>query len=303
MNVAMTPQAPFNTQSPHFDDLNAPSPQPGDEARRIQATFAHELANLLDGSLRNVALVMASLRQLEHPAGPAAVKNQPQNLVSPPSPEMVHRLETANTAMRQMAMMIQQLLATSSTALAPQSVASHLQAAVDTFTLTQAADHVMQLLKPIADEQHVTLLLDIQPDAAQLPVGPLFPVIVNAVRNSLQAIGTLSDAPDAPPFTIEVLAKITPDQQLLLIIQDNGPGLDPITLDPQGRFRFGTTTRAQGHGLGLPLARDIVHTLGGQLNITKPNHDTQHAAPLAGTQLTVHIPLHRLAPFILPPNS
>lgn len=333
MNVAMTPQ----------------KPQPFDHAN-FHANFAHEMANLLDGSLRNVALVMATLRDAQqHPSTTADLPSQdgaatqsPQSpeasaasLLKLPSPELINRLETANVAMQQMAQLVHQLL-NQQTAIQSGTQAATIQpnasanpdlhtalAAVDALTLAQAMDHVLRLLKPLADQQHIALLVDIDPETQKLPAGPLFPVIVNAVRNSLQAIArTMQDGSPhdkqhaSRKFVVQVHARVIRSSnrpKLQLTIQDNGPGLDPVTLDGQGRFQYGTTTHPQGHGLGLPLVRDIVQSLGGHLSIagigrntpgifsgTAPESFTEssHATDRIGTQLVVHIPLNRLANLI-----
>lgn len=331
-----------------------------DPISRFHANFAHEMANLLDGSLRNVSLVMASLREVQQQrdvsadqtdARPTAVVqagDEPAALVDAkpmlpsPSPELVLRLETADIAMRQMAQMIQQLLAdpqgqatggsSTKTAASSDSITSPrpnlpgpIYSTADTFTLAQAVEHVMRLLKPIADEQQIDLQCEIDPSAASLPIGPLFPVIVNAVRNSLQAIAAYQAACDAPsdasddlPFVVQVNAsmrQLPQGQYLQITITDNGPGLDPVTLDQQGRFQFGASTRGQGHGLGLPLARDIVKTLGGDIDITGPGRGPRSAQydpadPAVstfikdhGTQLVVMIPSQRLTKVFVSPNQ
>ena len=67
---------------------------------------------------------------------------------------------------------------------------------------------------------------------------------------------------------------------LLLEFEDNGPGIDAADLP----FIFTPFfSRSGGSGLGLPLARRIVHAHGGALQV--------HSEPGVGTRVTVNLPV------------
>ncbi len=71
-----------------------------------------------------------------------------------------------------------------------------------------------------------------------------------------------------------------PSGRLQVEVRDNGPGLPP-GLQAQN-FRPFFTTKPQGLGLGLHLARRIVERLGGQLSL--------HSRPGAGTTVRIVLP-------------
>ena len=52
---------------------------------------------------------------------------------------------------------------------------------------------------------------------------------------------------------------------VIIRVRDNGPGIDPDMLD-RASAPF-TTTKPEGLGLGLSLARSIIEAHGGQLSI------------------------------------
>jgi two-component system C4-dicarboxylate transport sensor histidine kinase DctB len=257
--VALTPD---NTPAPRLAPAaSTPVIRP---AREVQpprdpqsvAQLAHELANLLDGSLRNVGLV---IRVLQDPGldDLAAARQQ------------ADRLLTAQLAMRQMVNHVQELM-------------RHRPAVTSRTpppTLGAMLSQVIRLLSPLADSRRVELRAHIDPDVAALPAGPLGSILTNALVNSLDAIGVGRGG------GIDI-ALTRQDDRLELVVRDDGPGLDPSLLDEQGRFRFGQTTKLTGHGLGLQHARQLAMELGGELELS-PH-------PQGGAQLVARIPLASL---------
>lgn len=74
-----------------------------------------------------------------------------------------------------------------------------------------------------------------------------------------------------PNATIVVRASSTTDPIAIAVI-DDGPGISPTNL-PRIFDRFFTTDRSRGIGLGLPLARLVCRTHGGDLDVrSRPGH-------------------------------
>jgi C4-dicarboxylate-specific signal transduction histidine kinase len=210
--------------------------------QRNSDALAHELANLLDGSLRHLSLAITSLRE------PVRAEETSEDLLK--------RLEAANGAMQHMAELIHRWMASP---LAPGELFQH------TRTLGETIEHAVKLLSPAAALWRVEILVTLQRGAAMLPAGPVYPIIANAIRNSLEAINR-PQADDDLPRTIEVCGRVR-DEQLEITVSDTGPGLDSSLLDASGRFLFGVTTKRDGHGLGLQLSREIAVSLGGELQL------------------------------------
>ena len=231
--------------------------------RSYHPKSVHELANLIDGGLRNIELVMLGLQS-------AVAEGQiPTNLA-----DNISRLTTANHAMKQMASLIRQQMGRSY----PMACSSDVHA-----TFGQAVDHTVRLLTPAATTHNITVRVSISNAVALLPRDPAHTIVSNALRNSIQAI---ADSTRLTPTTasepeIEIIAHRT-DTHVELVVRDTGPGIGSSMFDSKGQFRFGQTTKTDGHGIGLPLIRDLVQRLNGTIRL-------ENNTP-RGASLTVRYP-------------
>ncbi len=141
----------------------------------------------------------------------------------------------------------------------------------------------VRLLSAAAAAQQINLRIDIAEELADVPAEPLYPVVTNALRNSIEAIAECEDAPDEQ-WLIDLDARIV-DEHVVLTIRDNGPGFDPSLLQGD-QFRYGETTKPHGNGIGLSLARDITQAVGGTVQLN--NRDG------GGAQLVVRVPAQAL---------
>lgn len=242
------------TQS-HTADHNGASETPSSHAQLV-----HELANLLDGSLRNVSLVASNLHARQ------VVDDQ-----------LVQRLDAADVALQQMAALLRRWM--------------HLQRGKPSLytqsgSLGSAIDQAVRLLDPAAASLRITLNSTVAESARHLPVGPLYPIIANALNNSLEAIAgqevSLSDR-----HVIDLDCRVDGDQ-VVLTIDDTGPGLDPQMLDAQGRPTPGRTTKPQGHGLGLSLSTEIAAAIGAAIELTNRSQ--------RGARFVLRCPIDQLQP-------
>ena len=99
-------------------------------------------------------------------------------------------------------------------------------------------------------------------DLLQLETDPemLFQVLLNLVRNSVEAVAQTSGG------EVRLSARRGDRNGVRILVEDNGPGLPP---EIQGRlFEPFTTTKSDGTGLGLPIARKLTSALGGRLEIS-----------------------------------
>jgi len=216
--------------------------------------FAHELSNLLDGSMRNVALVRSLMHANDgdevHDAGAAA------------EDDVLKRLQTAEQGMRQMAGLIKDWMS-------QRHIGEGLIGATtppDGETLGDAINHARELHHPAAAALGIEITVHVSADAARLPAGAVFPVLANGLRNSIEAISA-DPRRGGRAGVVEVRAQLQTGQ-VRLSISDNGPGLSRQVFDTGGIFRFGKTTKPGGHGIGLTLCRDIAANLGGALRLT-----------------------------------
>jgi signal transduction histidine kinase len=286
---------------PRNPDPRNPGPRdPGPDATPDPvAQLAHELANLLDGSLRHLGIAIDTLRETDRPpADPSdishtdgdpannpvtnnPVTNNPaadNDPADPADPDAILlRLQTTDRAMRQMVSLIHAWM---KRAPQPRELFDQSQ------TLRQTLEQVVDLHRPSASRQGIELCLTFGDGAADLPAGPIFPIAANAIRNSIEAIADAD--PTNPPGHHRIdIAASRQDDQLRLTISDDGPGLDPSMYDDQGRLLPGRSTKPHGHGLGLTLSQQVAAGLRGTLELTPRDP--------RGTQLTLRCPLASLA--------
>jgi C4-dicarboxylate-specific signal transduction histidine kinase len=94
-------------------------------------------------------------------------------------------------------------------------------------------------------------------------------VILNLMMNAIEAMSGLNDGPR------ELLVRSGTDEteQVMISVQDSGPGFDPESLDRL--FDAFHTTKPQGMGMGLAISRSIINAHGGRLWATA---NTPHGA-------------------------
>jgi len=91
----------------------------------------------------------------------------------------------------------------------------------------------------------------------------LVQVLTNLVENAAHAAG--------PGGWVEIAARAT-DDRILLEVADSGPGVPPELRERIFEPFFTTKPVGAGTGLGLPIARDIVHRHGGVLEVREREH-------------------------------
>lgn len=220
--------------------------------------MAHELANLLDGSLRNVGLVLSSLRQeTERPTSPAA---------------LVDRLQAAREAMNQMIGLLRQWMDSSQPG---------TEIEQDERTVAEAVNDAVRLLAPAAEARSIRVSVQIAERASRMAAGPVYGVLANALRNSIEAIDSVPMGSAERGGLIEIQVRFD-GESIEMRVSDDGPGLSPAVLAPDGRVAPGRTTKASGHGLGLQLCQDIAQSLAGSLDL--------HNRPGRGAELVLRYP-------------
>jgi signal transduction histidine kinase len=104
-------------------------------------------------------------------------------------------------------------------------------------------------------------------------------VIINLVENAAQALAEVA----ADREKRIVVRTSTTDRELLLTIEDNGPGIKPENLDHIFQPLF--STKSFGTGLGLPTVKHIVDQHGGVIAVD--------SVVGSGTRVTIRLPLDR----------
>jgi signal transduction histidine kinase len=230
-----------------------PDPADGPFAIERLTTLGHELNNLLDGSMRCLGLARRSLGLAQ--AGGEQVERARQ------------QLETVYAALERMSDLVHAAMQGSASLIGSPTLNPK-----PPITIGEAVSHAIDVLTPEADELGIVMSLECAAGAEQIAVGPLYSVVLNALRNALESISRAG--PDASGCVgghvdVRVSAQPVPgaDVDLLLIeIADDGHGLASPKQAVQA-FDLGYSTKPGGLGVGLALAREVVREVGGSIDL------------------------------------
>ena len=149
--------------------------------------------------------------------------------------------------------------------------------------LTDALAASVKALQPIVENIGVQLL-------TQLPAGNVFG---NTDRAGLQQIVTnlvINGAQASGQGGMVRLSAEANEQELVITVEDTGPGIPPAVMDRIFEPFFTTKPLGEGTGLGLSVTLGIVQQLGGR--ITVENRDASQAT---GARFTVALPIDGVA--------
>jgi len=224
----------------HSEDHEADA---GDAADRL-SRLTHDLRGLLDGSLRWVGLAARAL-----PDAAAATEEDIERTR--------RQLETVHGALERMA----ELIASESGDRTWSAVAARA-------TWSEAIEHAAETLRLTAADACCRVTTDIDPQAGRLPIGPMYSVVLNGLRNAIESVDR---ANRAIPGDGEVAVALRLDRsgaspRVVMEISDNGEG-PPLDGGAAAVFRAGYTTRAEGRGIGLSLSRELVQEAGGRISL------------------------------------
>ena len=238
-----------------------------DAADRLDA-LVHDLNGLLDGSMRWLGLAVATLSEV-HAHG-RLDENTDGALDKARS-----QLQTVHASLLRMSELADSSIRTSSLPLG-----SPFRKEMLRITLGEAVQHAATVQRPVADEHGIDVEVSVAGDAAVLAAGPMYPVLLNGVKNGIDSIIACGGG-----GVVSVIARLldaesdATDGQLEIEIVDDGQGPPPV-LDARdgaatGPFRHGYTTKAHGAGVGLSIAQSVVEELGGTiaLSVRRPGVD------------------------------
>jgi len=233
---------------------------------------AHELRNMLDGSMRWLGIAAAALPENE-------VEQEAEKLLAAREQIMM-----VHGTLERMSSMVNAALRSRSV-----PIGSSLLGVSDAVSLGMAIDHALDVVRPFASERGVQIKLTLEPDAGTAPAGPMYTVVLNGLMNAVQSIGKAAEKDTLNPGgVIDIAATIDPAREEIVIeISDDGLGIAPAARG-ENAFRHGVTTREEGYGIGLALARQIVESLEGV--ITLADRSDRTGTGRLGAVLRVRIP-------------
>jgi len=142
----------------------------------------------------------------------------------------------------------------------------------ETIDLSAFVDEAARLLAPKAMAKHVQVRTVIEPELHVFGNrGSAWSIVWNLALNAIEAL---------PPGGSVELRLTGSDDAAVLVIEDDGPGMDPE--QRQRAFEPYFTTKESGTGLGLPMVRRAVDQVGGRIEL--------ESGAGQGTRFTVALP-------------
>lgn len=127
------------------------------------------------------------------------------------------------------------------------------------------AAEVAAILRPLAENRHVTVRFEFEADARRLLADPMMlrQMLLNLVSNAVKF------SPAGEAVTVESHADA---DSVTVRVSDRGPGIEKDKLkhvfEPFGSGQSLLAQQAAGIGLGLPITKKLVEMHGGRLTIT-----------------------------------
>ena len=130
---------------------------------------------------------------------------------------------------------------------------------IESVDLNTAVHQVLHLINSEIIARHVSLDLQLAPDLppAGASLVEIQQILMNLMVNSLDAVKTTNT-----PGLIKITSRIQ-DDQIVVSVHDNGPGLAPVQLE--NLFEPFATTKTNGLGLGLAISRRLTERFAGTL--------------------------------------
>ncbi|MFK7760447.1 MAG: ATP-binding protein [Phycisphaerales bacterium] len=276
-NQNPTPERKIVTPPMRSRHLPPADPSSGPAGADQLTTLAHDLSNLIDGSMRYLGLAALTINTDQ----PDSARAQLLQTELPDSEDQLDaardQINTVQATLHRMSTMVNAAMRSHSV-----TINSPMLGVSTATTTAMAIDHAVDVVRPLAAQAGVRIQVNIEPNAGTLPVGPLYTVVLNALFNAVQSIqrATTTDALD-PGGHIDIAATIDhAHDELVIEITDDGVGLSPGT-NPETLFTTG--------GLGLPIARQIIEQLEGIISLN--NRSNQHSTHRPGATLTARVPI------------
>jgi len=252
--------------------LEARDPSAGPIAADQVTMLAHDLSNMLDGSMRWLGLAAAALPE-EDRAKDAQSLSKAREQISTVLSTLERMSTMVNVAMRSKTI----------------PIGSPLLGVSSATTIAMVIDHAVDVVRPLANQAGVRIQVRIDPRAGRLAAGPMYTVVLNGLFNAVQSIAkaTKPDSLD-PGGLIEIIARVdTKREETVLEIIDDGIGLD-TTVRNNRAFMHGVSTSPDHTGIGLSMAHQIVEQLEGVITLSP--RDDRAAMRRVGAILRVCIP-------------
>ncbi len=251
---------PSRRRDSHATEPHAVSPEATYVAVDRLVTLVQEIGNLLDGSLHSLSLAAKNLA-----ANAAFLSNAAGS-------DIQRQLGDAAGKLERISELVHAAMQGKNVPLG-----SPLLAKARPIMLKEAVEHAADVLRPMITRCGVDLKLQMPDYVASTPAGALYTVVLNGLQNSIESIQrrggigrvTVTVRREQPPRTGGYGRDVR--EWLTIEIIDDGEG-PPAAADTSRVFDLGFSTKPRGTGVGLAVARSVVQSMGGTIELF-PNLD------------------------------
>ena len=155
------------------------------------------------------------------------------------------------------------------------SISKPLQERCEPINVSEQIHVIQEVMLPFANMHNVELDVQIYDTPVTIIANPdeIKQVLVNFVKNSIEACAEVQNGR-------VILSILIEKGNAILMITDNGIGMDAGQIQRLGSIYFSTKT--SGTGLGLTYSYHVIHSMGGTVQVT--------SEPFIGTQFTITFP-------------
>lgn len=260
MNEQINPRNGLTNDGSKPGATRRPPADPGasTEAADHISLLVRELGAMLDGSRRGLGEAWEALGATGASAGP--------------SPAGMDQIEAARAQIQGVRRTLERMSGIVGAAMKSRTIpiGSPLLGQGVAVSLGEAIDHAVDVVAPSAAEHGASISVEIERDAGQTSAGPLYAVVLNALVNGVESIArcTISEG-GTRGGRIVIRAALVEDMGMRWVqieVSDDGHGL-PAGADREWPFRHGFSIKAEGGGVGLSVARQLVHEAGGSVEL------------------------------------
>jgi signal transduction histidine kinase len=212
---------------------------------QLTASFAHEIGTPLNAVGGHVQLLKMNLeKQLDPPA------------IAP----MVDRIGVISGQLRRIEEIVKGFLATTKKPIDRQKV---------WVPVKDLIKNVIALVQPTLHHSQIHYLEEFRDDGAKVEVVPLEieQVILNLVNNAIYSLREKSRQ-IAVENRLVIRTQLEDDgRQVLIEIEDTGTGISEAHQKLIFKPFFTTKPSGEGHGLGLSICQQIIHSYGGEIGV------------------------------------
>lgn len=157
------------------------------------------------------------------------------------------------------------------------------------FGFSAMLDDTLSLIQDRIDKFGIELVLKLDPELkrVELPRNPMIQMVMNFIKNSMEAIGQRARGQFSHKGEIVITTQLLVEEEeeggrFLLTVADNGCGIAADRINQI--FQFGETDKARGSGYGLHSAANFIRSLKGDLRAESDGENR-------GASMVVELPI------------